>query len=48
MLVEERDDLRVTATIGAELAVGDRSANEIEDRDVMRILMRINSGDQLR
>lgn len=46
MRAEERDDLRVAAT-GAELTVGDGSADEIQDRDVMRVLVRIDSGDQL-
>ena len=45
--VEERDDLRVTATVGTELSVRDRSAHEIEDRDVMRVLVRVDPGDQL-
>ena len=36
MGVEERDDLRVSATVGAELSVRDGSADEIEDRDVER------------
>ena len=34
--VEERDDLRVAATVGAELTIRDRSADVIEDRDIMR------------
>ena len=47
MGVEERDDLRVSATVGAELSVRDGSADVIEDRDVMRVLVRVDPGNQL-
>nr|WP_255494256.1 hypothetical protein [Janibacter sp. YB324] len=46
VLVEERDDLRVAAAVCAELSVGDRSADEIEDCDVMRVLVRVDACDQ--
>nr|WP_242497610.1 hypothetical protein [Microbacterium protaetiae] len=47
MRVEKRDYLRIAAAVGAELSVGDRFADVIEDRDMMRVLVRVDACDQL-